>query len=214
MDKHISLDFWGTIAQSNPDYRAAFNDVLVKRGFDLSEIDRIRRVHKNLHDDAPLHSSAGAPTTAEVVNDFLIHVGVKDADVAEVSSEIRRSFLDNPPIIDPNVVDVIRELPYSGITVSIGSNTNFVGGETILQTIPAMPFLFTLFSDQCGVSKPHGLFFNTITRVYEACCGRDAKSVSFIHIGDDERYDGGCVTENFQYICATTDTLAGVLERI
>ena len=166
--KHISLDFWNTIGIPNSAY-ALKRTELIANVCDITykcAAARYTKVKEYLDLSA---SEFGISFTTERCWEILLDAKLTRAQIHEVKIKAQVLFLNNPPIILNETIKEINRLKEKGITVSIGSNTNFIEGQTIV-CVPEVYKLshvsrslsFSFFSDQLPVAKPHTDFFKRI----------------------------------------------------
>ena len=87
----------------------------------------------------------------------------------------------------------MNELTDRGITVSIGSNSNFISGYTMhpwLNSRFDKAFQFGIYSDAIGVAKPFASFFGrVIDGVYRLYGYENVLVRNVMHVGDSELCD-------------------------
>lgn len=184
--RHISLDFWGTLAQPNPSYAIARNGYLAKLfGVPVKEVETKYSQLKRWLDKGA--AEVGASIPPDLCWDLLVRnlsPGFSPEDDAfDVMCHAEKLFLKNAPIISSETRDQIARLSKQGVTFSIGSNTNFICGERLWGYVKwlRLPFSFGVFSDEIMVSKPHPAFFD---KIKEQVKGRE-----LVHIGDSYECD-------------------------
>lgn len=184
--RHISLDFWGTLAQANPAYAIARNRYLAALfTVPVKEVETKYTQIKRWLDKGAAEMGASIPP--DLCWDLLVRnlsPGFSPEDDAfDVMCHVEKLFLKNAPIISPETRGHIIRLAKRGVTFSIGSNTNFIPGERLwkLGIQEGLPLSFGVFSDEIMVSKPHPTFFD---KIKEQVKGRE-----LVHIGDSYECD-------------------------
>lgn len=190
--RHISFDFWNTVGKPNLTYSAKRTEFLA------TAFETTREVAKHTYT---------AVKTALVADDErgAYHHG-RDYEIerlceafgrkadpafhAHLCNEMDSWFAVHPPTIDHRLATLIHRASLNGITLSIGSNTNFVRGQTIVDhSVGRLPFAFAIFSDEVGVSKPSREFFDLVAyhaRLVNPLI-RDNRDI--VHVGDNRVCD-------------------------
>jgi FMN phosphatase YigB (HAD superfamily) len=109
-----------------------------------------------------------------------------------MKGELWEAFHENPPTILPEIVEQLQRLKDEDITLSIGSNTNFIPGHVIRDAVldKLNVFNFFVFSDEAGCSKPNGGFFSSIYYKSYSMNGRNhVLKKNVVHIGDSDDFD-------------------------
>lgn len=183
MIKHISLDFWNTLAIPNKQFaadREVYLGYVCKISF--TKIKPLYQATKKYLDT--LAESQGTGFTVEQNYELLLrqfNLSLKQRQ--EIQVGIETLFLQSPPTINEDLI--FKLLDRRCYSYSIASNTNFISGK-IIRKILSKHLLtkFELFSDELGFSKPHHLFFNNI--IDRAGC----KPEEILQIGDHPVCDG------------------------
>lgn len=131
--------------------------------------------------------------TDKMYQRILLQLGIEAAAINSellmaIKSTVRTLFLSRPPhFLNPTVLPLLQHLKDEGYGISIGSNTGFIEGGTIIDILRNLNifeyFDFCIFSDEVGASKPSAGFYE---KVYEQI---DAKKEEVIHIGDNYKAD-------------------------
>lgn len=216
--KHISFDVWKTLIEPNPEFGRA-RKLLLEATLDkpAAEIEAAYRVVK---DGADGEAEAGGVgyTSAQVYARLLNELGVSGADWWMLRAHMEDLFAAHPPIVRPDVPEVLRELRAAGYGMSIASNTNFIQG-TCLSSVAldawGVDWTFKVFSDQMGLAKPHALFWHAVTAQAYLLSGAEASEI--LHVGDNRICDGGCrdFGLNYQFVNSPADVpgaLSGLLQ--
>jgi FMN phosphatase YigB (HAD superfamily) len=117
---------------------------------------------------------------------------IKNVDIQSFSNEINNVFLENPPLISSGFDTFYNILIQKNKSISITSNTAFVGGEVItefLANILDYEFDFMLYSDIERVAKPNTEIFERMKSRAAELNKMDRFNLNFIHIGDNVRTD-------------------------
>lgn len=210
--KHYSFDLWLTLIKSDPTFKAErdryFHEKFNRAGLSLPEVSKIIKQVDNTCNS--VNEVAGGNITPFEMYvmilrklEYPIH-NLGEMDMIAIYHYIEGIFLKYPPVpYSEDTIPTLMKLKENGATLSILSNTGFILGQTITKLftqhfpihVPGMnlnhSFLFTLFSDQIGKSKPNpdvfSLAYITCQR-HAACKVRDRSDI--LHIGDNEFADG------------------------
>lgn len=196
MIQHISFDVWNTLITANPAFATARSQLLADRYGVPIELVRHEYTSLKRHADQTSEQNLVGLKTSALVR---ILIGSfadtpDDQEVVQVVHEIAELFRENPPSIEPNTINLIRELHDQGITVSIGSNSNFVSGRTMhpwLQEQFGEDMLaFGVYSDMFEVAKPSAAFFGRVIDFSTKVHGRNNISThNMLHVGDSQLCD-------------------------
>lgn len=190
MTKIISLDFWGTLAFSNLEFKKA-QYVLIKNyipDISFSEfIDKFKEV--KLQVDAMVESTSRQPNRIKLYSEMFPNWS--QVDILSFINYSNELFLKYPPILMKGTsawIDGLREKNY---ILYISSNTVFINGDVLSK------FIFNElgivhsncnFSDELGVSKPNKLMFTQFPFKPD------------FHIGDNPLTDGKCLDYGIEFI--------------
>lgn len=181
--RHISLDFWNTLAEPNPLFARARNEYLAKLlGFTPEWVaTEYRGIKREL--DGEAEREGRSTPVGQCWWRLLRRLDKSTIYTAQIVEETERLFKLYPPTIPYNTRVLINDLFDQGVTFSIGSNTNFIAGHNLwrLVQLHRLPIEFGVFSDDVGYSKPHPTFFGEIKARTE---GREVS-----HIGDSYAHD-------------------------
>lgn len=189
--KIVSLDFWGTIAVFNPAYSKARTAFLAKL-FGVSEKEADQQYKSIKHGlDQKAEAFGTAYTPLSCVKQLLECRNLtRDTNAVEVLDVIEQLVRDNPPIIEPEMFDVLTEAREQGHVVGISSNTNFIRGSLILEIFGDLVTMFNVHSDEIGVSKPDPDFFRTVIKRAREAAGEPYYCPrAMTHIGDNAKCD-------------------------
>lgn len=195
--KLVSFDIWGTLLKSNPEF-------VNKRGKFFGEIlNQDDLVHlKFVKDEVDIELDGKAETTGED-SDFYTRIKLmiqklsKNPDdftegfFIDARNRLNKIFLDNlPEFINPNTLELFKELKKRDIKIAFVSNTGFVHGDVMRQAFSALgacEFVdYFIFSNEVGVSKPHTGIYSKLVEDSGFLPGE------ILHIGDSVKadYDG------------------------
>lgn len=182
---HLSIDFWRTVAFSNPEYSAMRIEYLESELSVSKEIinDSLKEIGK-FADNYNVARHLSIPDMYNMLLE-LISQKVKDKkltskhDPVFLRKTIDGLFLKHPPILNSSLFGMIDWNKYN--TINLSSNTGYISGELIKSfleyTLTDFNINFYAFSDELQCSKPQPEFFN---HVRSQC-----KDVQVTHLGDD-----------------------------
>lgn len=198
--KHVSFDFWNTLAVPNLEFSAARTRVIAEYyGIPEEDAKRIYTSVKNFSDTAA--ELTGFGTTRENVMKLLNAQMPKDKRLDDENLEILSGVIDDlfaafPPTIPERLVHLVKALRSRGVTVNILSNTNFIRGETLNEVVLEPEFgenffAFQMFSDEWDMAKPSEEFFVSMLRFARraARAGEGCMTYEVLHIGDNDITD-------------------------
>ena len=195
--KHISFDMWNTLLIPNPDY-AASRTRLISDTLNCS-VEAVKVAYKEVKDWADNPATKLQLTPVDLMGILVRKLRPEWLDVSPtaklLSTQLDVLFCGLPPIFAGPTMYAVRELAYRGITTSIASNTNFIGGATVRQAMPILmsnlnPIAWA-FSDEVGYKKPHLEFFQASHRNIRQQIGHgDLKAAEILHVGDCKIADG------------------------
>lgn len=203
MIKHVSLDCWGTLLNSNKNYEIAREDFLM--GIFDAPREEIKKAYwkaKKFLNWAGKHGDHHSHIDA--INVFLRKMG-RDPNLTTnkmywpdwISWQLEDLFFANPPIMPENLAQTLNNLANKGITLNISSNTHFSRGAWIEQTALREVlhlFKFRLFSDECRAEKPHFSFYRMVVEK------ANHLPEDIAHFGDLDWADGAAANFGLQYI--------------
>lgn len=198
--RHVSFDVWKTLIEPNPEYAKARLRMLTA---ELSQpADKVEQAYRRVKDgaDHDAESAGIGRSTAEVYDELMQQLGVPDYNWLSLRRQADQLFVKHPPIVRPDVIEALRALQERGVTLSIGSNTNFTGGHVLHEAALGqwgVEWAFQVFSDQVVCAKPHAHFWRIITE--RARAHVDVEPSAILHIGDNKICDGGCVSAGIHY---------------
>lgn len=191
--KHASFDVWNTLITPNPEYAAARNALLAYSFAISSEQAKFTYTHVKKFADG-LSEMNGMQTPSDDLYELLckhIRINAPTAVSLNLRDDFHKLFAEHPPTFDPNLVDALKQLHADGVTISLGSNTNFIAGRIMREVVFKeldIPFSFMMFSDEEWYAKPHPNFFGVmLEKVEELHPTINSKQIA--HIGDSQRAD-------------------------
>jgi len=188
---HISLDFWNTVGKPNPSYSQPRNEVLADFfNVDVATAAAGYKITKDWFIAMAENEGLGYDQEQNLTR-LYYHFGAASdyACLADLGRRLDEVFLAYPPTIDPALVDVLARVCRAGITLSIGSNTDFVMGHSIRQVLGDLDFSFFVFSDELKFAKPASAFFERV-RVEAMAVNADVRfEGDILHVGDSHRCD-------------------------
>jgi putative hydrolase of the HAD superfamily len=155
---------------------------------------------KNQDEDTKISAMEMFRIVLEKLN---IHSIDLQRDAKTLTCRSNQLFLEYPPEpLNDHISSILEKLVSMGITLSIGSNTGFVEGETLrvfLQQKDLLKyFSFCVFSDEIQSSKPSVRFFNAILKQSQL------PKQQILHIGDNPVTDvNGAAKFGFKYLLIT-----------
>lgn len=202
--QHISLDFWNTLAISNPEFAKARDALIADRlACSVEAVGKARRDVKEIADREANHGlAAEAPTLfLEMMRRIGFDAGGGPAGGWEtLQRDVDRLFIEHPPLVSDEARLAIQGCATRGLSLSLGSNTNFIRGRVICEALLRaydLTFAYRVFSDEVRFAKPHKRFWDDVARQADHQCGASRREV--IHIGDHEICDGGCRQYGIQF---------------
>jgi putative hydrolase of the HAD superfamily len=182
---HLSIDFWRTVAFSNPVYSQRRLDFLemelkVSREIISTSLKEVGKFADNYNVAGHLHISEMyvmlLVLISKKVNDETL---ISRHDPTFLRKTVDRLFLEYPPILNFRLFAMIDWSSYDSINLS--SNTGYISGDLIKSflenTLSEFQINFYAFSDELECSKPQAKFFNHIRS--------QSKNVKLTHLGDD-----------------------------
>ena len=196
MIKHISFDLWLTLIKSHPEFKEKrakllnkeFNPKSLSVGEIMGIVQRTDLVSDRLNEITGLK----VPTD-QMYRRILSQLGntpqsITDELLSHIKLKVHGLFMDNPPgFLNNSIKPMLKKLCNDGYTLNISSNTGYIEGSTIVETLVALDiseyFVFCIFSDEVGASKPSFRFF---TEVFEKL---NVEKKEVLHVGDNYKAD-------------------------
>jgi putative hydrolase of the HAD superfamily len=200
--KHFSFDLWLTLIKSNPEFKKKRN-LLFKDFFEVeNSTEKVTEVViyydvlcNNINEKTGFNID-----TFEIYYFILnaLNVNINDVEIEKLSQFYKETELlfmrFKPDLIYPDIQFLFKEIVEEEKTISILSNTGFIKGATLRKLISYYDlenyFLFQIYSDETGFSKPNKKMFQLVHNEIKKIKSIDKKEV--IHIGDNKiaDYDG------------------------
>lgn len=196
---HISFDLWLTLIKSNPGFKEKRNRLL-KDYFELKK--DIITVNQTVRKFDLLFNTINETTGGQigVQEMWMIILHDLQCDNIHITKENLQGFIDKaakiffeyPPVLmDENTKNLFDFLTKKDITLSLLSNTGFIGGKMLRRLIQQLNldgyFSFQLYSDEMGFSKPNKQIFGQVyTDVLKI---KDIHKNLILHIGDNKNAD-------------------------
>lgn len=210
MIHHLSLDFWKTLAIPNPEFsKARFKLLEEYSGLTLEGVKYLYGDIKNALDEDALNGITQSCFEAYLMLAIDLRKDWTIENIRELVVNINYQFFKHPPMIPEETIKELRKLKSKGISLSIGSNTNFVPGSLIKQAVldPLdVDFAFVLFSDELGFAKPSLKFFHTVienTKKFYIEREDNAWAISgsnICHLGDSKLFDAPAVKSGMEFV--------------
>ena len=196
MIKHISFDLWLTLIKSHPEFkekRARFlKNELNPKGLSVSEIMGIVQKTDIVSDRLNEITGMKVPTD-QMYKRILIQLGnppetIADKLLFQIKSKVHELFMGNlPGFLNSSIKTMLQTLINEGYTLNISSNTGYIEGSTIVGTLKALDiseyFVFCIFSDEIGASKPSIRFFSEVFEKVKV------EKAEVLHVGDNFKAD-------------------------
>lgn len=211
--RHISFDAWNTLFTPNKEFAAARTNLLA-RVFDVSpeEAKAGYTATKRFLDTAAELTGFGT-NCSNVYKLLAAHFKNDTVDLVELQELVDDLFVCNRPHVDPETIQVLKRLrTYAdcSLTLSVTSNTNFIGGDVLRACVFNEYFgsLFDAlhFSDEAEAAKPSKQFFTDMMFeadfVNRARCATEAsvEPNEILHVGDNLITDGHAVKFGMQFM--------------
>lgn len=196
--RHISFDFWNTVGKPNSVYAKERTKFLAEVFDTTPEIakatyTRTKRFLDQSAEERGVDHGRRFNLLALCTNFYdtlRTRHALDDGLVPVLANGFDDLFAQFPPSIDPLLVEQLHRAHAMEITLSIGSNTNFIVGRTILQhCFGGLPFDFYVFSDEIECSKPSPDFFTKVFDEAFVCNPTVETRYDITHIGDNKICD-------------------------
>ncbi len=197
--KHYSFDLWETLIKHNENFtkeRAKyFFEKFNQKGKSIEEVQSIIKDIGRMC--VSINERMGCNIDALEMICMVLHRleynmdGIKDRDIVSIYHILDTIFLENPPTLyDENTLQTIRNIKYSGATISILSNTASIKSTTLKRLLIQVGLsdymTFQLYSDEYGFSKPNDLFFRLmLSYVQQFRKFNPVNQSEIVHIGDN-----------------------------
>lgn len=205
--RHVSFDFWGTLAESNPEFKRIRLKIISDSIGQSLQQDVLKRNLRSLslEHNALLEAKKQGLPVLTLYDRLLSNVGgrANQEILNELYSQIESIFLLYPPLLSHDALELLLALKRKEITISLTSNVAFIKGSTIHKFLNQHGldsyFEFMYFSDQQVYGKPHEFCFNCVYEVAKSVQGRIRRN-QVLHVGDNFLTDGkGAKDFGFQF---------------
>ena len=198
--KHVSFDFWDTLAVGNPDYiqkRAEF----FSSKYDV-DVESVKGAIKKVKSWCDMLSEQTLTTIPHDTQYLLIlrELQIASTELPIILVNMERLFTEHPPkVIIPS--SVLDKLDDDGKSISITCNTGLASGEWIcdfLYHATEMYFTFKYFSDENAYFKPNP---RIVDWMVGHPCSNATEPREILHIGDNLATDGKlCELTGMQFV--------------
>jgi len=185
MIKAISCDFWGTLAVSNPAFKAARAAFLS----DYTDAD-VEHVIKHVDDWCSVIEENYTLVIFTPEHRFflffqMLGIDPVKTDYYDLKEKIESLFIKHPPIFDEKVSELLKEAYAKQIKIVITTNTGFMSGELLRKIIREKIAAFDVIaSNDIGAAKPNPLIFSAAMQAIGNIRREDV-----LHIGDNHLTD-------------------------
>ena len=131
--------------------------------------------------------------TDQMYRRILVQLGntpqsISEEMLAYIKLKVHELFMGNlPGFLNNSIQPMLKILCNEGYTLNISSNTGYIEGSTIVKTLIALDiseyFVFCIFSDQIGTSKPSFRFFSEVFGKV------NVDKTEVLHVGDNLKAD-------------------------
>lgn len=212
MLKAVSIDLWGTLLKSNPEFHGERDRILAENDLDPALWSRFKSVVQTA---IPYPSATSRMVW--LLSRMGEEMGMTSQEAAERASKIAQElwliYPEHPPLILKEAVELLCHIQIDlKIPICISSNVGLIPGavmsHTVNQTIydaynkggvRYVDIEYEAFDDNIGASKPSGAFFSCVHRGFKDSLP-DIQRDEILHIGDDQRCDGGAVAYGMQFL--------------
>jgi FMN phosphatase YigB (HAD superfamily) len=193
--KHISFDFWRTLAVSNPKFselRLIYLQKNYLKHLHLTTIEEIIEKVGEEVDEINMNDGVSLPPSTMYSMVFnKLDQPINRASLKKIIEDIDNIFLDNPPkLFSKEIPKILDELKTNNFSMNISSNTAYIKGNMLGKAMKLLKihdyFNFYIFSDEINHSKPSPHFFKS---VIDNCSNFGISSEQIIHVGDSYRAD-------------------------
>lgn len=207
--KHISFDVWKTLIMPSKEY-SKLRDECIADHFKIT-YEEAKAVYGNtkrfLDKSAEINENCmSSPKCWQLLEAM---AKIKGTNLELLQKDTHAIFKANLPTVYPELVKQVQDLVnIYGYTVGIVSNTNFIPGQVLRESIfnEWNVFSTALFSDEELVPKPNPIIFE---RMYEEVQENHDDFISendIIHVGDNKICDGVASKLGFQFFYVENPT--------
>lgn len=193
--QHFSFDLWLTIIKSNTEFKSK-RDFLFKNFFELS--NSLEDISNTIRHFDLLTNKISEKTGKHIFRNeiFLLILDALDYNLEAIDNkkidnfcvEVDLLFEENPPVLLwENIEELLIRIKNAEKSSSILSNTAFIHGRSLRKMLNNLGllhyFMFEIFSDECGFSKPNPEIFRML--YYSVIEKKAVERVNVVHIGDN-----------------------------
>lgn len=219
--KHISFDVWNTLLFPNKDY-SWYRTFFIRKEMlnDTLDFEYVKNKYTEIKTALDQEAEIGMKAMSVEDNwvrlcDCFVNSNFKThEDVTKhILPHMELLFKLHPPTLPEKTISILKELKQSGYSLSIASNTNFIGGNILYDYIQQQTgnvFSFALFSDITGCSKPsHEMFSDVQKNVSEIYIPHVTYADEILHVGDNGvcDIDGAHNYGMYALLCKTPDAM-------
>lgn len=170
---HLSFDMWNTLITPNAEFATQRAKYLAHAsGKTVGEARSIYTHIKRMADK--MAEEHGTQFAVNQIYSILVRALGMNKDVESRAYEVQKTleflFIEHPPILHPELPSVLKTISdRKHITMNVLSNTNFMPGrildQTVIVPLQREGFWFNgeFYSDQEGLAKPNRDFFGKVT---------------------------------------------------
>ena len=193
--KHISFDLWMTLIRTHPEYKRKRAELFC-HFFSVDNLELVEKAIRKI-DLMANHINETTGGNIDALELYMmvlqeVHPDWKSPGIDTLQSfyaETEKLFNTYLPLAaDDSVTQALQMVSDSGITINILSNTGFIKGDMLRKAIEqlgwASYFMFTIFSDETGCSKPNIKMFQEVWNGVSKLNNAIEKS-EVLHFGDN-----------------------------
>jgi len=191
--KHVTIDFWGTIFKSNPDYavardKAVFDYLADKghlKGITLLYLEEAYKFIKEFCNASELATGLAIPLVAKhhmFFNKLNVPISEVNAEYFQLINDLFKQYPLTP--LHPDVLEIIQALSDKYL-VGILSNSGMVPSEMIHDLLDNGDDIHEHYTDNIRYCKPDSRFFGA----YAASVVKNDAYSQWLHIGDMDEFD-------------------------
>ncbi len=207
--KHISFDLWLTIIKSNPEFKEKRNQLFkdffkIEKTLDeVAQKIRFYDINCNLINEKTGLNFDTFQIYYLILNSLEVSLDKFDTNkLNQFYNETEKLFFEYKPLLCfENIKEQFDFLRNNNISMNILSNTAFIKGKTLRKLMNIYDFdqyfLFQIYSDECGLSKPNYEIFNLL--YLELNKLKKVDKTEILHVGDNKIADyNGAINYGFE----------------
>lgn len=232
--KIITFDVWNTLIKANLEF-SRLRTIQIAYAYDIeqSEAKQLYTSVKFFLDQSAEIARQGMTTPQcwelldATVQNFRRKNGEsrREVDLKQLRARCDDMFVDYPPIFTEDTQELLVRLVEKGYYLGIISNTNFITGTLLFDTLfkDMNVFKEAKFSDITGVPKPHGTMFTHIKlnledwAAFDSGLDEDMESPTLkaVHVGDNLVCDGRAALFGYDFQhCLNPDDLVATFKSV